>query len=97
MINKIDSSEAQGLQMTEKNSPQKQNVDFKDTLKDVLGSVNELQQNSGTTTEMFVRGEITDLHQVMIDAQKARVGLELLLEVRNKLVEGYQEIMRMQI
>ncbi|RMF61796.1 MAG: flagellar hook-basal body complex protein FliE [Calditrichaeota bacterium] len=70
---------------------------FADTFKEAIEGVNDLQQDAASTAEMLVKGEITDLHQVMIAAEKARVGLELLLEIRNKLLEGYQEIMRMQL
>ncbi len=85
----------------EQNSPQQTNkqreTSFGETLKKVINEVNELQEESKQTTESFIKGEITDLHQVMIAAEKARIGLELMLEIRNKLVEGYQEIMRMQV
>ncbi|NOX36604.1 MAG: flagellar hook-basal body complex protein FliE [Calditrichaeota bacterium] len=74
-----------------------EDVSFKDTLKEALQEINELQQDAGETTERFLRGEITDLHQVMIAVEKARVGLELMLEIRNKMVEAYKEIMRMQM
>ncbi len=70
---------------------------FADTFREALQGINELQKNAAATGEQFVRGEITDLHQVMIDAEKARIGLELMLEIRNKLIEGYQELMRMQL
>ncbi len=72
-------------------------VSFKDTLKEALQEINQLQQEAGETTERFIKGEITDLHQVMIAVEKARVGLELMLEIRNKMVEAYREIMRMQM
>jgi len=70
---------------------------FADTFREALQGINELQENAAVSGEQFVRGEITDLHQVMIDAEKARIGLELMLEIRNKLIEGYQELMRMQL
>lgn len=70
---------------------------FRSTLNNFLHEVNDLQEEDQQTTEAFLKGEITDLHQVTIAAQKARVSLELLLNVRNKLIESYQEIMRMQV
>jgi flagellar hook-basal body complex protein FliE len=70
---------------------------FENTLKSALNEINDLQKDAGDTTDAFLRGEITDLHQVTIATQKARLGLELLLEIRNKMVESYQEIMRMQL
>jgi flagellar hook-basal body complex protein FliE len=74
-----------------------QDENFSNTLNDFLQEVNELQLENKQTTEEFLNGEITDLHQVTIAAQKARVSMELLLQVRNKLIESYQEIMRMQV
>lgn len=71
--------------------------EFRETLEKAIQDINQLQKEAEKVTEQFVQGDITDLHQVMVAGQKARLGLELLLEVRNRLFEGYQEIMRMQI
>jgi len=48
-------------------------------------------------TRLLITGEEIELHQVMLAAQKAELALELTLTVRNKVVEAYQEIMRMQV
>ena len=48
-------------------------------------------------TNKLITGEVEDLHQVMIAAQKASITLDLTIQVRNKVVEAYQEIMRMQM
>jgi flagellar hook-basal body complex protein FliE len=42
-------------------------------------------------------GQTGNLHEVMLDLEKARLAFQLALQMRNKLLEGYQEIMRMQI
>ncbi len=99
MIGKITSpSFGKALEQAAKNGVDEQpNADFKDTLKEAILDINSMQQQAATSTELFVRGELTDLHQVMLDAEKARLGLELMLEIRNKLMEGYQEIMRIQM
>ncbi len=70
---------------------------FKDTLKEAIQQINSLQEEAGEVTRQFVTGEITDLHQVMVATEKARVALELMLEIRNKMVDAYKEIMRMQV
>ncbi len=70
---------------------------FKETLKEFISDVNDMQQEADETANAFLRGEITDLHQVTLAVEKARVSLELLLEIRNKMMESYQEIMRMQV
>ena len=72
-------------------------IGFKDKFSQVLSDINQLQLQSGEIAEKFASGEIEDVHDVMIAAEKASVGLELTIEVRNKLVEAYREIMRTQI
>lgn len=68
---------------------------FKDTLADFVSSVNDLQTKAADTQTNFLKGEITDVHQVMIAVEQASVSFELLMEIRNKLLESYQQIMRM--
>lgn len=70
---------------------------FANTLKDAIASVNNQQVASDAMTEKLIKGEDVDLHEVMIAAQKASVSLNATMEVRNKAVEAYQEIMRMTI
>jgi len=50
-----------------------------------------------TLNGQFVRGELSDVHQLMIQAEKLSLGLDLTVQVRNKMIEAYQDIMRMQI
>ncbi|WP_034681367.1 flagellar hook-basal body complex protein FliE [Caldalkalibacillus mannanilyticus] len=72
-------------------------IDFKNTLMDALNKVEAAQKESEIKTNQLITGEITDIHQVMIAAQKASLSLQLTVQVRNKVVESYQEIMRMQV
>jgi len=69
---------------------------FGDLLKEMVGSVNELQHEAADKEKQFLRGEITDVHEVMIATEEASVAFSLLMEVRNKLLDSYREIMRMQ-
>ena len=49
-------------------------------------------------TEAFISGQASvEIHDIMLAAEKARLALDLTVSIRNKLVEAYQEIMRMQI
>jgi len=66
-------------------------------LKEAIQDVNTAQVQSDVMTEKLVRGEDVDLHNVMITAQKASIALSATMEVRNKVVEAYQEIMRMPV
>ena len=70
---------------------------FGDFLKNAIESVNENQKTSDILTEKLINGEDVELHEVMIASQKASITLNATLEIRNKVVEAYQEIMRMQV
>jgi len=71
---------------------------FADVLKQGLDQVNSTQQRATTLTDQFERGVPgIELPQVMLEVQKANVSFRALTEVRNKLVNAYQEIMNMPI
>lgn len=74
-----------------------QGVGFGDLLKQAMGEVNSLQHQSSAIKTKLVTGEIDDIHQVMIAAEKASLAFQLTVQIRTKVVEAYQEIMRMQI
>ena len=70
---------------------------FSKVLNDALQNVNQVQQSADTDAARLVAGDPVDIHDVMIGMEKANVAFGLTLQVRNKLVEAYQEIMRMQM
>lgn len=70
---------------------------FGDTLKDAVGSVNELQGNADNMAQKLATGDVQDIHQVMLALNKASNAFGLTMQVRNKAVEAYQDIMRMQV
>ncbi|MFF2752561.1 flagellar hook-basal body complex protein FliE [Psychrobacillus sp. NPDC058041] len=70
---------------------------FGDFLKSAIESVNQDQKASDVLTEKLIRGEDVELHDIMIASQKASITLNTTLEIRNKVVEAYQEIMRMPV
>jgi flagellar hook-basal body complex protein FliE len=70
---------------------------FGDIFKKALGEVQAAQNESEKLTSQLVTGEVQDIHEVMIASQKASLSLQLTLQVRNKVVEAYQEVMRMQL
>lgn len=72
-------------------------ISFGDYLKDALDKVNDLQVQSEEYKKLSATGELDNLHDVSIAAEKAGIALDLLLSVRNKVVEAYKEIMRIQI
>lgn len=68
---------------------------FKDQLASFLDGVNQLQLEAGAKAEALARGSVTDLHQVVLAQEEASVALKLVLEMRNRIVAAYQEVMRM--
>lgn len=68
---------------------------FSDFLKEALNKVNDLQLTAMKNDQKLVTGEIDDINQVMIDAAKADIALQLTIQIKNKVLEAYQEIMRM--
>lgn len=70
---------------------------FSDVFNDALSGVNRQQIEAAEMTEKLAAGEVKDVHQVMIAGQKASLSLQLTVEVRNKVIDAYQEIMRMQV
>lgn len=70
---------------------------FQQLLGDAIDKTRQLQNHADFKTTGLLTGEVEDLHEVMIAMQKADLAFQLTMQVRNKVVEAYQEIMRMQI
>ena len=80
----------------EKGTPEtKAEGSFTEVFSNMIEQVNGLQQDAAQIQEAFMSGEPVELHQVMIKAQEAGIAMDLLLEIRNKLVDAYNELMRM--
>ncbi len=62
-----------------------------------LQQVEDLTNNADVLAEGVATGQLTDVHQFTAAAAKAQLGVELTVAVRNRAVEAYQEIMRMQV
>ena len=70
---------------------------FSQFLTDALDDVNTLQQNAEKASFDLAAGRIQDVSQAVIAAEKASIALQLTMQVRNKVVDAYQEVMRMQV
>ncbi|WP_129794319.1 flagellar hook-basal body complex protein FliE [Sphingosinicella sp. CPCC 101087] len=70
---------------------------FGDALRNAIGQVNEMQAQSSAVTEAYERGETTDIAAVMLARQQASIGFEATLQVRNKLLTAYRDIMNMPV
>lgn len=78
-------------------TPAKAHQQFSKALSEAINNVNKTQIESDVVTTKFIKGEIDNLHDVMIAAQKASVTRTAAISVRDKVVEAYKEIMRMQV
>lgn len=83
--------------LTVKPTPYEAGQKFSNFLNEAIQSVNNQQIQSDTMTQKLINGEDVDLHEVMIASQKASITLNATMEVRNKVIDAYQEIMRMSI
>lgn len=70
---------------------------FHEVLTDSLGEVNGLIKESARLNMELAAGRITDVSEVVIASEKAGIATQLTMQVRNRAVEAYQEIMRMQV
>ena len=70
---------------------------FAATFEDALKSVNDQQQQAGALSAAYERGETIDIAKVMLARQEASVGFEATLQVRNKLLSAYKDIMSMPV
>src|SRR5713101_5292080 len=70
---------------------------FQSLLTDAISRVEGVQQESKATIGKFLSGEGEEVHQVALAAQQAEMTFDLFLQVRNKVVQAYQEVMRMQL
>jgi flagellar hook-basal body complex protein FliE len=78
-------------------TPQTQGSEFMDVLKGAIESVNQIQHESGRLEDAVAKGENMNIHQAVIMGEKAGLSFELMMQVRNKLLDAYQEVSRMQI
>jgi flagellar hook-basal body complex protein FliE len=86
-------------EIRKQNSPgaEKSGSSFGDMLKDAISTVNQLQKQSDQEVQKYMAGEEQDLHTTVIAVQNADLSFQMMMQVRNKIVQAYQEIMRTQI
>lgn len=96
-INRISKPQDSQRMTSPAQSSEKNQGQFSNILKETIADVNESQIISDQKTEAMALGEIDDLHDVMISAQKASISLETTVQVQKKVIDAYNEIMRMQV
>lgn len=76
---------------------QKAGASFEDAIKNALNEVSAVQNEAEKAIQDFAKGEVKDIHAVVIAMEKADMSMQTLLQVRNRLLTAYEEIMRMQV
>lgn len=77
--------------------PSGQPGEFQKVLDGAINTMESVNQNAGNAVQKFLTGETEELHSTILATQQASLTFELGLSVRNKVIDAYQEIMRMQI
>ncbi len=77
--------------------PAKGDSSFVDTLKDSIKKVGELEKEADKEVEKLAKMESDDVTSTMLAIEKADLTFQLMMQVRNKIIDAYQEIMRMQV
>ncbi len=70
---------------------------FTNILSDAIDSAKEAEKSAGEQNAAILTGEADDLHTPLIEAQKAELILSLAVQIRNKVIEAYNDVMRMQM
>lgn len=79
------------------NSNKVKESSFSSVLNDALNNVNDLQIEADNYNKLLATNQITNIHDVSIAAEKAKIAMQITLTVRNKIVDAYKEVMRMQV
>lgn len=70
---------------------------FADTLKEAVSTVNQLQKDADIKMQELATGKAKSIPEVMIATEKADIAFKLMVQVRNKIIDAYQEVMKMQV
>lgn len=90
-------SHLQGLSEPKTSPVQNISDKFSAALKSSIAEVNQAQLSADRAAEQVAAGETKNLHEAMIKLEEADISLRMMVQIRNKAVEAYQEIMRMQV
>jgi flagellar hook-basal body complex protein FliE len=86
-----------GVSVSKAQDSQKNVPSFKDTLSSFMQDVNSMQLKADDSIKKMAAGEITDVHQVMTAVEEAKTAFNMMMEIRNKVMDAYQEVMRMRL
>src|ERR1043166_7142554 len=71
--------------------------DFGSALKDAVGALGQLGAKADASSLALAKGDPIDIHEVMLNTEQASLGFSMALQVRNKLIDAYKEVMRMSV
>lgn len=78
-------------------APTQQGSSFTEMLTHAIDAVSDAQSRADQAVERVAEGDLESVHEALLAIQQATQGLKLLVQVRNKIIEAYQEVMRTQI
>lgn len=70
---------------------------FQETLQGFLKDVDHLQHNADAMSQRLVTGEVKNIHEVMLAMEEANTSFQLMMEMRNKIMDAYNEVIKMQV
>ena len=85
------------LSIQKKGKPEGAGNSFSTMLQSSIKEVNQLQNEADSSIDQLIVGKSRNLHETMIALEKADISFRLMMEVRNKIIDAYHEIMRMQV
>jgi flagellar hook-basal body complex protein FliE len=97
MIDKINPIKFNPKLLSTQQQNQKKSVNFDSVLKKAIEEVNDYQKNAEKLSADYAAGKTDNINDVIIAAEKADISLRLTIDIRNKIVDAFKEIMRMQI
>jgi flagellar hook-basal body complex protein FliE len=86
-----------GLNIAGEKATQPPKTSFGELLQQSINQVSRLQNEADASINDLATGKQTDIHQTMIAVEKAEVSFELLMQIRNKVIEAYESVMRTQV
>jgi len=96
MIKKITSDSFMNFLSENEKIKKSDKTGFADLIKSYISDVNKKQIDADKAIEKFIKGENMDITSTVLSIEKAEVSLQLFLQIRNKLLQSYKEIMRIQ-
>ncbi|HUU28188.1 MAG TPA: flagellar hook-basal body complex protein FliE [archaeon] len=72
-------------------------ISFRESIRNFVHDVDGMQKDAGKKVQDFMAGEISDVHDVMVAVEKAETSFQLLMELRNKMLDAYKEIKQLSV